>query len=245
MPCTRYMDHVSGKQTGGAVRQGSDSARTFSFAAVVWLSVPVRPTTALRSRVPLTAASNGATAVRASCRSTGHRPYPTLGGLGSRSAMSRIAEGGGIEQPNVSFLHQRTHTPDPNASLARVTKYIHSQARLRQSQPSLHMTAASRYCHSSPVESKVRCCQRPSVQSEQASHRAMPVRQLAHQGTFQPGEGSSPRHGASTSEFPSQARLKGLASGVSNGQDRVVAGVEGQVRGSGNRHTEAGDQLVA
>jgi hypothetical protein len=27
--------------------------------------------------------------------------------------MWRIADGGGIEQPDGSFLHQRIHTPDP------------------------------------------------------------------------------------------------------------------------------------
>jgi hypothetical protein len=35
------------------------------------------------------------------------------GGSGSTSAMRRIADSGGIEQSDGSFLHQRTHTPDP------------------------------------------------------------------------------------------------------------------------------------
>jgi hypothetical protein len=35
------------------------------------------------------------------------------GGSGSTSAMSWTADSGGIEQSNGSFLHQRTHTPDP------------------------------------------------------------------------------------------------------------------------------------
>jgi hypothetical protein len=40
------------------------------------------------------------------------------GGLGSTSAMWRIADGGGIEQPDGSFLHQQIHTPDPFESLS-------------------------------------------------------------------------------------------------------------------------------
>ncbi len=43
MPCTRYVAHISDKQTGEAVRQGSCSARKISLETVVWLSVPVRP----------------------------------------------------------------------------------------------------------------------------------------------------------------------------------------------------------
>jgi hypothetical protein len=39
------------------------------------------------------------------------------GGLGSPPAMWRIADGGGIEQRDSSFLHQRTHTPDPKRHL--------------------------------------------------------------------------------------------------------------------------------
>ncbi|MGF6870854.1 hypothetical protein OKW35_000308 [Paraburkholderia sp. MM5477-R1] len=35
-------------------------------------------------------------------------------GLSSASAMRRIADDGGIEQPDGSFLHPRTHTPDPH-----------------------------------------------------------------------------------------------------------------------------------
>jgi len=35
------------------------------------------------------------------------------GGLGSMSSMWRIADGGGVEQLDGSFLHQRTHTTDP------------------------------------------------------------------------------------------------------------------------------------
>jgi hypothetical protein len=38
---------------------------------------------------------------------------------GSTSAMRRIADSGGIEQRNGSFLHQRTHAPDPLPPVAR------------------------------------------------------------------------------------------------------------------------------
>jgi hypothetical protein len=31
--------------------------------------------------------------------------------------MWRIADSDGIVQPNVSFVHQRTHTPDPKGTL--------------------------------------------------------------------------------------------------------------------------------
>jgi len=31
--------------------------------------------------------------------------------------MWRIADGGGVEQPDGSFLHQRTHAPDPEQSI--------------------------------------------------------------------------------------------------------------------------------
>ena len=41
--------------------------------------------------------------------------------LGSTSAMRPIADDGSIEQPGGGFLHQRTHTPDPEgpASLSQ------------------------------------------------------------------------------------------------------------------------------
>jgi len=31
--------------------------------------------------------------------------------------MWRIADGGGVDQPYDSFLHQRTHTPDPERTI--------------------------------------------------------------------------------------------------------------------------------
>jgi hypothetical protein len=34
--------------------------------------------------------------------------------------MRRIADGGGIEQPDGSFLHQRIHTPDPERPAKRL-----------------------------------------------------------------------------------------------------------------------------
>lgn len=40
------------------------------------------------------------------------------GGLGSTSAIWRIADYGGIEHPDGSFLHQRTHTPGPEETFA-------------------------------------------------------------------------------------------------------------------------------
>jgi hypothetical protein len=38
------------------------------------------------------------------------------GGLGSTSAMWWIADGGGIEQPDGSFLHRRTRSLDPQGT---------------------------------------------------------------------------------------------------------------------------------
>jgi len=38
------------------------------------------------------------------------------GGLGFTSAMWWIADGGGVELPHGGFLHQRTHTPDLEAT---------------------------------------------------------------------------------------------------------------------------------
>jgi hypothetical protein len=45
------------------------------------------------------------------CRLIGHCRH--WGGQSSASATWRIADDGGIEQPDGSFLHRRTHTPDP------------------------------------------------------------------------------------------------------------------------------------
>jgi hypothetical protein len=60
-------------------------------------------------------------------------------GLGSTSAMWRIADGGGIEQRDSGFLHQRTHTLDPLPTLDRrqprrlfLACCAHSTPRLRK-----------------------------------------------------------------------------------------------------------------
>jgi len=37
--------------------------------------------------------------------------------------MGRIADGRGVEQPDGSFLHQRTHTPDPFLPLSPRRRY--------------------------------------------------------------------------------------------------------------------------
>jgi hypothetical protein len=44
------------------------------------------------------------------------------GGSASTSAMWRIADSGGIEQSDGSFLHQRTHTPDPEPSFGHARR---------------------------------------------------------------------------------------------------------------------------
>lgn len=41
------------------------------------------------------------------------------GELGSTSAMQRIADSGGVEQPDGTFRRHRTHTSDPKRSLGR------------------------------------------------------------------------------------------------------------------------------
>jgi len=46
------------------------------------------------------------------------RPEPSLGRAGSTSVMWRIADGGGVEQLDGSFLYQRTHTLDPQETVA-------------------------------------------------------------------------------------------------------------------------------
>jgi hypothetical protein len=52
-----------------------------------------------------------------------HPPVESAGlschwdGPGSTSAMWRTADDGGIEQLDGSFLHSRTHTPDPKATV--------------------------------------------------------------------------------------------------------------------------------
>jgi len=54
-------------------------------------------------------------------------------GLGSTSAMWRIADGSCVEHPGGCFLHQRTHTPDPLRSFSLVITWpqsCHSQVRL-------------------------------------------------------------------------------------------------------------------
>jgi len=67
-----------------------------------------------------------AAATAASCRSFFRAVWQVVGlcghwgGLGSTSAMWRIADSGGIEQPDGSFLHRRTHTPDPKQPLGLV-----------------------------------------------------------------------------------------------------------------------------
>ena len=46
-----------------------------------------------------------------------------MGRAGSTSVMWRIADGGGVEQLDGSFLYQRTHTLDPDRSI-RVTSIL-------------------------------------------------------------------------------------------------------------------------
>jgi hypothetical protein len=45
--------------------------------------------------------------------------------------MWRIADDGGIEQPDGSFLHQQTHAPDPQRSFA-IPESGHSKAAIGQ-----------------------------------------------------------------------------------------------------------------
>ena len=70
-------------------------------------------------------------------------------GLGSTSAIRlRIADGAGVEQPGGSFLHQRTHTPDPLLPV----KVAESNGSFR-----LHIGRTLRPCPSvSSIAAKVR-----------------------------------------------------------------------------------------
>jgi hypothetical protein len=61
-------------------------------------------------------------------------------GLGSTSAMSRIADGGGIEQPDGSFLHQRIHTPDRRRVKTRAESGLRKNRPFRSRQVGLAAT---------------------------------------------------------------------------------------------------------
>jgi hypothetical protein len=64
---------------------------------------------------------------------------------GSTSAMWRIADDGGIEQPDGSFLHQRTHTPDPHRHFDRARLALRrTSSAVRQSSQTQFKVSASR-----------------------------------------------------------------------------------------------------